>query len=367
MTLVKLIFDIKDQTWIDSNPEFVADVNEPVFKFDGTVFYGDNVTELQNAIWLPLFSGGGSVNSVTGTHPYISVDNTDPQNPIITIDNAYLTGISNVINNGLAGKQGLLDGYGFVVGYGGTVSYDTTSYQPLLVSATNIKTINGVSLLDSGDLVAAIWGGIQGNVPDQVDLVNYIQAVVSTVIRDRGNYDASTNHFPSSGGSGPGGLIQLGNQWTVSVSGTLGGELVNSPYDTIRALVDSPSDVRSDWYIQHSSSPVVNPSTTTITKIITGTTVTPFFGTENNLCIVTQLASDTVIKNPTGFISEGYKLMIRITPNGTARLLSFDPIYNFSSDLSKPTTTTANKTLCMGFMYNAQTGKLDCLAILDNI
>ena len=41
-------------------------------------------------------------------------------------------------------------------------SIDSTSYQPTLVSATNIKTINGNSLLGSGDLVISGGGGGSG-------------------------------------------------------------------------------------------------------------------------------------------------------------------------------------------------------------
>lgn len=41
-----------------------------------------------------------------------------------------------------------------------TWSLDTTSYQPLLVSGTNIKTINGTSLLGSGDIVISAGASV---------------------------------------------------------------------------------------------------------------------------------------------------------------------------------------------------------------
>lgn len=56
--------------------------------------------------------------------------------------------------------------------------------QATLVSATNIKTINGNSLLGSGDLVvgggAAAWGGITGTLADQTDLQNALNAKLAT-------------------------------------------------------------------------------------------------------------------------------------------------------------------------------------------
>ena len=55
------------------------------------------------------------------------------------------------------------------------------SKQDTLVSATNIKTINGSSVLGSGDLVvsgSAAWGGITGTLSDQTDLQSTLDAKV---------------------------------------------------------------------------------------------------------------------------------------------------------------------------------------------
>lgn len=45
--------------------------------------------------------------------------------------------------------------------------------QDNLVSGTNIKTVNGNSLLGSGDITISggvVWGNITGNITDQTDL-----------------------------------------------------------------------------------------------------------------------------------------------------------------------------------------------------
>lgn len=190
-----------------------------------------------------------------------------------------------------------------------------------------------------------------------------VQLLLNTVIRDRGNFDASFGTFPTTGGSGESGAIQLGNQWTISVGGTLGGEEVDAPYDIIRALVDNPQDVRSDWYIQHASSPVVNPSMTTITKIITASTITPFVYTENNLYIVTALNSNATITTPSGSISQGVKLTLRIKDNGTSRNLAFTSYYRFPIDFPAPPTTRPGQTLYADFIFNAEDTVLDCVSI----
>lgn len=67
----------------------------------------------------------------------------------------------------------------------------------------------------------------------------------------RGLYDASTNLFPSTDGSGTLGAIRKGDFWTASVGGTLGGETV-APQSFIYALVNAPGQTGSNWQIINS-------------------------------------------------------------------------------------------------------------------
>jgi hypothetical protein len=68
------------------------------------------------------------------------------------------------------------------------------------------------------------------------------------LLDDRGNYNASVNTFPATGGSGTAGAILKGDIWLVSVAGTLGGHTVNAG-DTIRALLDTPGQTDANWAI----------------------------------------------------------------------------------------------------------------------
>lgn len=76
----------------------------------------------------------------------------------------------------------------------------------------------------------------------------YADGLVVGLWDDRGNYNASGNAFPSSGGSGMAGAILKGDIWTVSVAGTLGGQAVAAG-DTVRALVDTPGQTAGNWAI----------------------------------------------------------------------------------------------------------------------
>ena len=64
MTLVKLILDIKDSAWISANPTKLLRLNEPIYRNDGFVAFGDGVTPLSGLTFKPVFTG--AVNSVNG-------------------------------------------------------------------------------------------------------------------------------------------------------------------------------------------------------------------------------------------------------------------------------------------------------------
>jgi hypothetical protein len=123
------------------------------------------------------------------------------------------------------------------------------------------------------------FADLEGNARDNADLNseldqvltdaqnytdNAVDAAVVGLYDDRGNHDASTNLFPSSGGSGTAGAILKGDIWTISVAGTLGGEGV-IPGQTVRAKVDSPGTTAGNWAISDSvNSFVLNDSFTSV-------------------------------------------------------------------------------------------------------
>ena len=72
--------------------------------------------------------------------------------------------------------------------------------------------------------------------------------ITAGLLDDRGNYDASGNVWPSEGGSGTNGEILKGDLWIVSVTGTLGGKVVEVG-DNVRALTDNPGQTASNWSI----------------------------------------------------------------------------------------------------------------------
>lgn len=160
---------------------------------------------------------------------------------------------------------------------GGTASANVTiinSNALTLVGTTLTSDINGVS--SNVSVQPLISGAIAGdfvftNGSGQVvdngyslstsasDVSNstimssfYVQMAIANQITSaksfRGGYDASTNLFPSTGGSGTGGAIQAGDVWVVTTAGTLGGVFVDVGA-TLLALVATPGQTSSNWAI----------------------------------------------------------------------------------------------------------------------
>lgn len=75
---------------------------------------------------------------------------------------------------------------------------------------------------------------------------DYADTLVVGLLDDRGGYNASSNLFPASGGSGTAGAIKKGDIWNITVGGTLGGRLYEIG-EWVRALQDTPGQTSGNW------------------------------------------------------------------------------------------------------------------------
>jgi microcystin-dependent protein len=83
---------------------------------------------------------------------------------------------------------------------------------------------------------------------DNVDLKTYIDASVAGLLDYRGVYDASSNQYPTTGGSGTGGAVLKSDTWIVSVAGSLNSQPVKVG-DMIIAKVNSPAQTPANWNV----------------------------------------------------------------------------------------------------------------------
>jgi len=126
---------------------------------------GSNVTITKINDTLSIASsggvGGGQVDTiVAGSN--IDVDSTDPANPIVSVETLTLSDISDITAS--TAEVNVLDGIpatltatelGYIDGVTSSVQSQINAKQDTLVSATNIKTVNGSTILGAGDLAVS--------------------------------------------------------------------------------------------------------------------------------------------------------------------------------------------------------------------
>ena len=94
--------------------------------------------------------------------------------------------------------------------------------------------------------------------------------------------------------------------------------------------------------------------------VASSATVTPTY--LNDLVTITAQTAGLTIANPTGTMTEGQALMIRIKDNGTARTIAFGTNYR-ALGITLPTTTVISKTMYLGCIWNATDTKFDIVGL----
>jgi len=92
-------------------------------------------------------------------------------------------------------------------------------------------------------------------------------------------------------------------------------------------------------------------------------TLTPDINS-NSLEQITAQSTGLTVAAPTGTPFLGQKLVINITDNGTSRAIAWDAIYNVVG-VTLPITTTINKSLYVGCIYNSNTSNWDVVAVKE--
>jgi hypothetical protein len=94
--------------------------------------------------------------------------------------------------------------------------------------------------------------------------------------------------------------------------------------------------------------------------IVSSAIVTPL--QSNNFVAINAQTEALTLDNPTGTWREGQELVMRIKDNGTSRAITFGNLYR-AVGVTLPTTTTANKVMYLGIMYNTLDNKFDVIGI----
>lgn len=262
-------------------PNSIVDPSTSVSSLIGTVSVEKSCTALNNTTLAaftqgPRMQGGASSGGTSGTQNLQStyLNSLQPQITTTTTlgaldvqrGSAADTDAVFRAKNGAGTVTAGIAGNGAITG----LSYNGYSPENVANKATDFTTVNNT-----------LYPTVQA-------VKTYADGLVVGLLDDRGSYNASSNVFPSTGGSGTSGAILKGDIWYVSVAGTLGGKAV-AIGDSFRAIADTPGQTAGNWSLLSSNLGYVpandaNVIHTTGTESKTGTlTVTGAIGSDNGL------------------------------------------------------------------------------------
>jgi hypothetical protein len=227
----------------------------------GNTTIQNNVVTNGKLFYVPGYTWKGNNNAITtGVNDNTLGTLSENVSSVLIIAN----GVNSILNDAsIQVKQA----NGAVSGYLTSTDWNTFNNKQNLVASP----VNGNILIDS-NIGQATDSGVDIStdatfltasnfqVPTALAVQTYVNNTVVSGSSFRGGYDASTNLFPSTGGSGGGGSVEAGNYWIIIVPGTLGGTPVAAG-NTVTALVVNPGQTSSNWFIQQSAVSSVNGQT----------------------------------------------------------------------------------------------------------
>lgn len=133
---------------------------------------------------------------------------------------------------------------------------------------------------------------------------------------------------------------------------------------TLPSLTGNDEFVFKD-HTQTLSGKRINPRLLTTTSYTTDTGTSLSVATCDQFEVTAQ-AGALKLNNPGGTPLGGQKLIVRIKDNGTARALTYDTQFRAMGN-ALPSTTIVNKTVYMGFIFNATDTKWDLVALSQEV
>jgi hypothetical protein len=341
----------KSAAWFTANAAHVLKDGQQVYLNDdsGDFKKGDGIRTIAQLTWITNGAGAGQVDSVVGTANRISVNDTDPANPIVNIDTAYDALKANAVTR-------LISGGAITIGtYGGSGSNDDIRVAAsvyYLEGETANRTAVQTDFLD----IALSTSGTQR-------FIGLYGTASNTITKVEGT-SAPYASFPTQpANTALIGYVLVGDA-SMGTTPDLSGYLLKSDKATASDVITGTDDTK---YVTSLALKNAGPIITTVASSAAPAFITSLNPETTDQLIVTGLAVNTIIPAPSVAIVQGKKYIVRVKDNGVARTVGFNPAYRFSSDLPNPGITTISKTSYYGGIGNSTDNKIDIVAILNNL
>lgn len=310
---------------------------------------GVSISNGNGSITISATGSGGTVTSVSFTGGIISVA-TATTTPALTV--AGTSGGIPYFSSGTTwASSAALAANAIVLGGGAGVAPATTT------TGTGVVTAIGNSVNTSGGLVtqsgtlassAIVLGGGSGSAVTSTTTGAGVVTAIGNAVNTTGGLVTQSGTLALSAlllGGGSGSAITSTTTGTGVVTALGNNANATGGFTTINGtatLTNKRIDPRT--------------STTTATA-----TLTPDISSFDQYNLTAQDQALTVAA-PTGTPVDGNKLILRILDNGTARAITWNATYT-AIGTTLPTTTTANKMIYVGCIYNSTNTRWDVIAV----
>jgi hypothetical protein len=264
--------------------------------------------------------GGGAVASVNGQTGVVVLTTTN----IAEGTNLYYTnarGIASILT-GFSAAAGTVLATDTILQAINKIVGNIANKQDTLVSGTNIKTINGNSLLGGGNLVISGTGDVVGPASSVNDRVVFFDGVTGKLIKDSGLTLSGTN---------------TGNETAATIGAIVNGAAAATPNDTdLVATVESSVVKKITWTnvkaflktyfdaIYTTTAAVATQITTALSGYLTAATAAATYETIANVALKANIASPTF----TGTVTTP---AIIVSSETASRIAIFDASKNVKS------------------------------------
>ena len=353
MANVDIQLGYKDSAWFTSNATLVLLAGQSVHLLQtGTYKIGDGTTILSSLSFLGAKKTSDLINDGDDGNPFISLNDL-PSNIIL-----YPTTAASDISGYFKLVSSISDASYDVVAVNVSTGAITTTSQLIssLATSANILVGNpGVFNITTIGNITRVSG--TGTAEFYFEVYKRTLAGTETLIVTSGNtipvLNSGYSEFSATGLWNDGSFLATDR----IVLKFYGNRIVGGSNPTYNFQFGGSTPVRTLVPVPLTVTPTADPNVQSVTS---AATVTPT--TLNDEVVVTAQAVALNIANPTGTALQGQSLIIRIKDNGTARAITYDTQYR-AIGVTLPSTTIISKTVYLGFIYNSNDTKWDCIGV----
>jgi hypothetical protein len=192
----------------------------------------------------------------------------------------------------------------------------SSNYSTLIANASLPSAVLSELMPQSGTLD---WSS-DSKIATALAVKTLVEGMVAGLLDYRGGYDASSNTFPATGGSGTGGAILKADTWVISVAGKLGGKDIHVG-DFLIANTDTPGQTAANWDTLNTNLTYTPEDVANKVTAITSSSTDTQYGSAKAIWTLVGTKQDTLTSNVLATLLSNFNTCIL---SDSTKMIGFD-------------------------------------------